>query len=255
MNSLSDWLQTPPGQYLLAWEQAQLNVSVADIFGFHGLQLGLPEINALAANRMPHRWLALDAPSEVKPNLYCDLAALPFSEASLDLVVMPHTLELTADPHAALREAARVLVPEGRLVITCFNPNSLWGLRQSLSMGLSKWGLSEPFVPVTGEWLGTWRLRDWLHLLSFEVESTDLGGYRLPISRQGWLDNTAYLDAWGRRGWPIFGAVYCMVAVKKVHGMRLMGPAWKKSVRVPSSTRATGLPAARQESGHSNLNL
>jgi len=114
MNSLSDWLQTPAGQYLLAWEQAQLNVSVADIFGFHGLQLGLPEIDALAANRMPHRWLALDAPSEVKPNLYCDLAALPFSEASLDLVVMPHTLELTADPHAALREAARVLVPEGR---------------------------------------------------------------------------------------------------------------------------------------------
>ena len=53
MKSLSDWLQTPPGQYLLAWEQAQLDESVANIFGFHGLQLGLPQVNALSANRMP----------------------------------------------------------------------------------------------------------------------------------------------------------------------------------------------------------
>src|SRR3954466_13239473 len=62
---LAPWLKTPPGRYLLAWEQAQLDRCVADVFGFHALQLGLPELDALRANRMPHRWLAVDqlAPS------------------------------------------------------------------------------------------------------------------------------------------------------------------------------------------------
>ena len=59
MMAASDWFRTPPGQALLRWEQAQFDAAVADVFGYHALQLGLPEIDALAANRMPHRWLVL----------------------------------------------------------------------------------------------------------------------------------------------------------------------------------------------------
>ena len=55
MMAASDWFRTPPGQALLRWEQAQFDAAVADVFGYHALQLGLPEIDALAANRMPHR--------------------------------------------------------------------------------------------------------------------------------------------------------------------------------------------------------
>jgi len=47
---------------------------------------------------------------------------LPFAEQSLDLVVMPHTLEFSRDPHSCLREVERVLVPDGRGVICGFNP-------------------------------------------------------------------------------------------------------------------------------------
>ena len=245
MKSLSDWFQTPPGQYLLAWEKAQLDESVANVFGFHGVQLGLPEVNGLWANRMPHRWLALDVPVTTGSDFLCDFSALPFAESSLDLVIMPHTLELTSDPHAALREAARVLVPEGRLVLTCFNPTSLWGVRQSLSNRLSKHGWGDSFVPSPGEWLGYWRLRDWLRLLGFEIESTEFGCYRPALNQQGWLDHMAGMDRWGPRWWPIFGAAYCLVAVKKVHGMRLMGPAWRKTALVPSRVRA---PATHCES-------
>ena len=56
------WLKSPAGRYLLAWEQAQLDRVVADIFGFHALQLGRPALDALRANRMPHRWMLNDAP-------------------------------------------------------------------------------------------------------------------------------------------------------------------------------------------------
>ncbi|WP_223717365.1 class I SAM-dependent methyltransferase, partial [Escherichia fergusonii] len=62
--------------------------------------------------------------------LRCDFHALPFPANSLDLVVLPHALELASDPHETLREVERVLVPEGRVVILGFNPASLWGLWQ-----------------------------------------------------------------------------------------------------------------------------
>ena len=64
---LGAWLQSPPGRYLLAWEQDRLDHDVADAFGFHALQLGMPELDGLRANRMPHRWVASDVLSTPEP--------------------------------------------------------------------------------------------------------------------------------------------------------------------------------------------
>jgi SAM-dependent methyltransferase len=257
--SLTDWFQTPPGRYLLEWEQGQFDRSVANLFGYNALQLGLPELQALAANRMPHRWLALpeemlnaqDVPTEpaIDSNavigstveassaiprvaLVTNAAALPFPEASLDLVVLPHTLELSADPHHVLREVERVLVPEGRVVVAGFNPNSFWGLRQSRArlmgrFGISALGLSELYLPEAGEFIGPGRLRDWFRLLSFEVESQHFGCYRPAVRSDHWLQRYAWMDRAGARWWPIFGSVYFFVAVKRVRGVRLLGPAWR----------------------------
>lgn len=106
---------------MLGWEQGELDQAVADIFGFHALQLGLPELDTLRANRMPRRWIALDATATPPEDgaqasaaavLRCDFEALPIDTQSLDLVVMPHTLELAHDAHLALREVERVLRPE-----------------------------------------------------------------------------------------------------------------------------------------------
>src|ERR1700739_4018567 len=41
--SFSDFLASPPGQYVLRWELEHLDRAVADIFGYHAIQLGLPE--------------------------------------------------------------------------------------------------------------------------------------------------------------------------------------------------------------------
>jgi SAM-dependent methyltransferase len=157
---------------------------------------------------------------------------LPFPAASLDLLVLPHTLEFSADPHHVLREVERVLVPEGRVVISGFHPHSLWGLRQGRArlasrLGMGHLGISRLYLPEAGEFIAPGRLKDWLRLLSFEVESERFGCYRPAMKTEKWLQRFAWMDRAGPRSWPIFGSVYFQVAVKRVRGMRLLGPAWK----------------------------
>ncbi len=205
---LGPWLQTPPGRYLVAWEQARFDEAVVDAFGFHALQLGLPEIDTLRANRMPHRWLACDGmlPAPDRPAtgvaLLCDFDALPFPNNSLDLVILPHALELAHDPHRSLREVERVLMPEGRVLITGFNPASLWGLRQRAGRARQGLGIDREaalYLPRAGEFIGYWRLRDWLRLLGFELEGGRFGGYRPPFHTQAWLDRLGWMEAAGER--------------------------------------------------------
>jgi SAM-dependent methyltransferase len=158
--------------------------------------------------------------------LHCESDALPFANASLDLVVLPHALELASDPHRTLREVERVLVPEGRVVILGFNPLSLWGLRQQLGRWRRQlWPGSARglFLPSAGEFLRYRRLRDWLRLLGFEVEDGRFGCYRMPVASLKWLERSAWMERVGERWWPVFGAVYFVVAVKRVRGMRLVG--------------------------------
>jgi SAM-dependent methyltransferase len=254
---LGGWLKTPPGQYLLAWEQARIDKAVVDIFGYHALQIGLPELDGLRANRMPHRWRATGSLADVSPvellapaeapvapgastvpiALRCDAAALPFPSNSLDLVVMPHTLELASDPHLALSEAQRVLMPEGRLVIAGFNPASLWGLRQRLGHTRHRLGVGDErlFLPGSGEFIGYWRLRDWLKLLGFEIEGGRFGCYRPPWTTDKWLSRYAWMDKTGDRWWPVLGAVYFLVAVRRVRGMRLVGRVRKERVKASAA--------------------
>jgi SAM-dependent methyltransferase len=243
---LGAWLLTPPGQYLLAWEQDRLDHAVTDAFGYHALQLGLPELEGLRANRMPHRWVASDSlhvpetlplpppqdpsittqPPPETLSLHCEYDALPFPNASLDLVVLPHALELARDAHLTLREVERVLVPEGRVVIAGFNPTSLWGLRQRLGRMRRGVGLDRGhglYLPRAGDFIGYWRLRDWLRLLGFEVEVARFGCWRPPLGTQQWLARFEWMDRVGDRWWPVLGAVYFLVAVKRVRGVRLVG--------------------------------
>ncbi len=161
------------------------------MFGYHALQLGAAEVDGLRANRMPHRWLALDDPARAsKATLLTDFAALPFAANSLDLVVMPHALELSPDPHATLREVERVLVPEGRVVICGLNPASLWGMRQRRAHIYRRLGIGDLYLPEGGEFIGYWRMRDWLRLLSFEVESGRFGVYRPAVRSEAWLERS-----------------------------------------------------------------
>jgi SAM-dependent methyltransferase len=194
--TFSEFLASPPGRYVLQWEQAHLDRTVADIFGYHAVQLGVPEIDTLSENRMPLRLGVSDrlinesavAESSSGPMgarrvaVITRFEELPFATQSIDLVVMPHILEFAQEPHQVLREVDRVLVPEGHVIITGFNPASLWGLRQALVRAGAG-----PYLPRDGQFISLPRIKDWLKLLSFETNRGRFGCYAPWAGSDRWL--------------------------------------------------------------------
>lgn len=231
--ALDSWLQTPAGVYVRNWEQACLDQLTADIFGFNALQVGMPHIDALAANRMPNKWMAdTRLPGQARQagakasraGVILQFDELPFANQSLDLVVLPHVLEFAAEPHQVLREVERVLMPEGQLIICGFNPASLWGVRQAAGRVTGS-----HYLPLAGEFISMPRLKDWLKLLNMGVSHSHFGCYAPACRTDKWLQRYAFMDPAGTRWWPYLGAVYIVQAIKRVKGMRLIGPAWTKS--------------------------
>ena len=236
------------GRYLLDWEQQRCDEAVADIFGYHSLQLGLPVLQALRSNRMPRQWVAatpdvnlerVACPQAEDAQLWCAPEALPFAESSMDLLVMPHTLELCHDPHAALREAVRVLVPEGKLLLFGLNPFSLWGLQHGLER------VHGPHLNAC-KGLPYWRVRDWLQVLAMEVVATDFGCHAPAVDSDIWLQRWRWMDKLGHKAWPVLGGAYCVLAVKKVHGMRLMSPGWRSHTGAAQAATAAACQQAPQ---------
>ena len=216
-STLSDWFATPSGEYVLRWEQEQFDSAVEDVFGFNAVQVGLSQFDLLRQNRIPLRTrVGLDPASD----LVADSAALPLATGSVDLVVLPHVLEFSAHPHRILREAARVLMPDGQIVISGFNPLSLWGLKRAPGLGRNQY-------PWCGRFIGLVRLKDWLQLLSFELNGGRFGCYAPPFAQAKWLGRSAFMEKAGDRWWPIAGGVYVVRAVKRTVGMRLVMPNWR----------------------------
>ncbi len=233
-SSWEKWLQSPPGQYVLDWEQHCFDQIVGDVFGFHAIQVGMPQINALAENRMLLHALLLQANDNLQQArrfqwhlIEGHANELPFASESLDLVILPHVLEFAADPHQILREVERVLRPEGRLVISGFNPASLWGARQYLSRLIGS-----PYLPRDGQFISLIRLKDWLQLLNFSLDRGHFGCYKFPLSSPSGMARMGFLEPMGNRWWPIFGAVFLVSAIKRQAGIRLIGPAQTK--RLPT---------------------
>jgi SAM-dependent methyltransferase len=229
---LQDWFTTAQGRYVLAWEQAQLDSAVDDVFGYYAVQVGLPGIDLLRENRIP---LRITVGTEPGTSVRALPWILPFASQSIDLIVLPHVLEFSPHPHAILREAERVLMPEGQIVISGFNPISMWGARRALGASNES--------PWNGRFIGLLRLRDWLHLLGFELNGGKFGCYAPPFLRSKWLERCGFMEKAGDRWWPIAGGTYVVRAVKRTVGMRLIVPKWKEL----SPRQKALLPVARRQ--------
>jgi SAM-dependent methyltransferase len=220
MPGLHDWFDTPLGRYLLEREQTCVDQMVSDVFGFNAMQLGMPERDFLRANRIPFRFAAA---REKGAALNTDLCYLPLASQSIDLIVLPHVLEFDSNPHQILREVERVLMPEGHVVISGFNPWSLWGLWRVLRKTRREY-------PWCGKFISLPRMKDWLALLGMEVTAGRLCCYAPPVNRAGWPEKFRFMEPAGDRWWAMGGGAYFLQAKKRVHSMRLIAPRWNETL-------------------------
>ncbi|HEV8259508.1 MAG TPA: methyltransferase domain-containing protein [Burkholderiales bacterium] len=218
-SGLSAWLSTPLGAHLLAAELRYFDQELADVFGFNAFQLGLPEFDFLRANRMPYRWVTgMNGPVR----LQSDLCALPIQSSVADLVVLPHALEFSNNPHQVLREVSRILMPEGHVVLSGFNPWSLWGVRRLANR-------REGVHPWCGQFINLPRIKDWMALLGFELAGGRMCCYAPPVATEKWFRRFDFMEEAGDRWWPFAGGIYFLHGIKRVQGMRIITPKWKSA--------------------------
>jgi len=238
---LAEWLASPQGERLLREESGPLSEAVRRFHGDSLLWVGCHEDIAgtvrgcMVRNRLFASEDPANAPEELS-SLCCALDALPLPNNSLDAMVLHHALEVSADPRSGLREAARVLVPGGRLVICAFNPISLWGIRNLY--GRLRQDSFGSLRLVT-----TFRLLDWLALLGFEIQQqVQYLSYGLSLAPTS--DEPAgpgRVEQLMKRLQSPVGGVYVVSVVKQVAALR---PPWR-TARVKSPKL---LPAAYPKS-------
>ena len=219
-DTFDEWLESSLGQYVVARERAIYDRVLPDLFGFYALQLGGVSMPLLETSRVTHKFtLAWDT----NASLLAEPDQLPFAENQFDVIVLPHTLEFQALPHEVLREVFRVLRPEGRLLMTGFNPYSLFGIKRYFGR--------ERSGPWAGEFISLSRAKDWLTLLGFDIVGGQLDCYNVPAKSEATLQRLSGFETAGDRWWPFAGGVYFLHAVKRVAGVRLLKPNWVRPVR------------------------
>lgn len=233
--SATGWLTTPSGAYVATRVQSYFDRAVADIFGYHALQLGFGDVDLLRASRIP---LRLQVGTHPGAGLRADFRDLPVESNSIDLMLLPHTLEFSPDPHQVVREVARALRPEGHVVIAGFNPLSLWGLRRGIG--------SRAGYPWCGRFIHLPRVKDWFALVGLEIVAGSMACYAPPCAEQKWLDRFAFMEKAGDRWWPAAGGVYFLQAIKRVRGIRLIMPKWSERA-VPKKNLAPVPERVREE--------
>ncbi|WJW74484.1 methyltransferase domain-containing protein [Thiohalobacter sp. IOR34] len=222
MQEMRQWYSTPLGQALEAEELAALRECLLTLFGYHLLLVNAPwAADPLDASRIPHRIrLGHSVDSDGPCGLVGRPEQLPLLSDSLDAIVLPHVLELSADPHQVLREVDRCLIPEGHVLILGFNPLGSWGLRRLFG----GWRGSAPWC---GRFIGVGRLRDWLALLGFDTLEVRPLCFQPPLQHPVLLRHGRFLERLAARGWPLPAAAYLLLARKRVIGMTPLRPRWR----------------------------
>ena len=232
-SGLSRWMRSPAGAELLRTEVERVHAAVGNLFGYHCLQVGdLGGADLLGASRILGRTV-VDIDGGTPPRPYPVVAgaatSLPVDSQAVDVVILPHVLEFEPQPHEALREASRVLVPEGSLVLLGFNPLSVIGLRRALRY-------RAPVAPWCGTYFGAGRLRDWLTLLGFDIVD-QRPCFSLKPGTRPWRAGGRSFVEWLP---PALAGARLILARKRVNAMLVMRSRWRPRRRLAGVGLAGG---------------
>ena len=238
---LEIWFESRLGRHLLAQEQACLQEKAAGIFGYHVVQIGSPSHHFDLLRKSPaHNRVVLDRGAEsTQIDLSADPTQLPLAADSIDGVILPHTLDFSPNPHQLVREVERVLIPEGKVLLSGFNPWSQWGVGRLFRRRSGN-------MPWCSHFFSSRRVHDWFSLLGFDLESVVYLNYRPPFHNQAIMQKLAFMESLGQRVWPRLGGVYVLQAVKRTVTMTPIKQKWRVKKRVlPAAAEPTARSSSR----------
>ena len=213
---------------VLKLEDKRLSHFLGNYPGRHLLQLSEHVISSLASSPIPHKIRISQVSVPPTPcssqcsflrSAYTDL---PFASDSINLVLLPHTLEFDKDAKLILSEAWRVLTPNGYLILMGVNPISLWGIYRLFSSSKK---------PPWNSYLYTMQtVCQWIHHLGGEICHTESFLFRPPLSSSPgkWLfDKLAWVEKLSPWLFPYLGGIYLIIAQKQVRQLNRLGVVWQ----------------------------
>lgn len=215
IESPHSWSQLKNGLWVCESIQTRLDEWCPKLFGYHMLKLGGLSCELSSCNCNIQHQVHLDIQNPLH-TLIADAYNLPFLEKSIDAAIIAHQLDYCDDPHHILREVDRVLIDDGYLIITGFNPISLTGLASFMP-----WRKNN--LPWSGRMFSPNRVKDWLSLLNYQVIECDqyalfpMQKYRILWT---WLENS--LGGWASP----MGSLYFIVARKRTCPLKPIKPHW-----------------------------
>jgi hypothetical protein len=224
---VGQWLESPAGQSFQQAEREAASTELGRMFGAQFLQIGAwgdPE--AFLGYPATARRAICDSEAGPGVGFVARPERLPVSGQTVDGLFLPHTIELTRHPHEVLREAERVLVGGGRIIVLGFNPVSILGIRRLLTRG--------GFPPGLNQTVSQRRLTDWLSLLGFDV--TVSRRYFAAVSGGDSIRDRL-------RQLPFSYGAYMLVAIKRVHIVTPLRKLWRHPAKV--SARHVVEPSTR----------
>ncbi|MES2998293.1 MAG: methyltransferase domain-containing protein [Pseudomonadota bacterium] len=155
------------------------------------------------------------------PFLQSTYTHLPFASESINLVLLPHTLEFDKNAKLVLSESWRVLTPNGHLILLGINPLSLWGVYRLFA--------SHKKLAWNGYFYTIQTICQWIQYLGGEICHTESFLFRPPLSsRLGkWLfDKLFFLEKISPWLFPYLGGIYLIIAQKRVRRPSRLSFVW-----------------------------
>ncbi len=226
------WFQTTQGEAVLRAEMEAIQPILEKLFGYHILQLGFSDEHSLIDDSpVGHKIVFASSYRAGSSKPVAVNEELPLANESIDVVVIHHALDFTADSHRLLREATRVLRPGGHMLIIGFNPYSVWGF----------WKLfkSKKIVPWSGRFIAKGRVTDWLKLLNLHIDTVSYGLHFMPLKFSKLVKHAPGLEKFGNSIRSPLGGVYYIHCSKQVVPLTPILPRW-----IPLPARPSVMPAA-----------
>ena len=223
---VDDWFSSKTGQHIVRQEQGSIDTFLEKLFGYHLLQLSVCQnLELHKSSKVNHKFIM----SPIKGGNAVALSedsVLPIESEAVDVVLLHHVLEYSEHPHELLKEASRIALPSGHIIIVGFNPFSFLGL----------WSLIGRLRNKNAVWknhmLSTKRLADWLTLMDFSVQAINFGAY-LPPSNKAQTNNfLSSINNGLQRLQAPFGGYYVVLAKKETSRLTPIKSHWKKGQKM-----------------------